>query len=136
MALFTAKLILAIAIVIVFETDLAESGIAAGSDTGTEFIVTSAMELLTLGCAFLALRLFKFQRVHSDLVLNKAQALRRWGVCRLSLLEGPMVVNTLLYYIYMNPTFGYMAIILALCLPFVVPTMGRCIAETTEEEEP
>ena len=45
-----------------------------------------------------------------------------------------MVVNTLLYYIYMNTTFGYMAIIMALCLPFVFPTKGRCLAEIEENE--
>ena len=54
---------------------------------------------------------------------------------RLLILEAPMVVNTLLYYIYMNATYGYLAIILLLCLPFVFPTENRCIAETTEEEE-
>ena len=37
------------------------------------------------------------------------------------------------FYIYMNPTFGYLAIILLLCLPFVFPSQSRCIAETTEE---
>jgi hypothetical protein len=34
----------------------------------------------------------------------------------------------------MNTTFGYLAIILLLCLPFVFPTLNRCIAETTAEE--
>ena len=41
----------------------------------------------------------------------------------------PMVANTLLYYIYMNVAFGYMAIILLLSLCFVLPTMARCEAE-------
>ena len=45
-----------------------------------------------------------------------------------------MMYNTYLYYMYMNPTFGYLAIILLLTLPFVMPTESRCIAETTEEE--
>ena len=56
-----------------------------------------------------------------------------WGMLRLLVLEVPMVVNTYLYYMFMNPTFGYLAIILLLCLPFVMPTVGRCIDETTEE---
>ena len=33
----------------------------------------------------------------------------------------------------MNTTFGYMAIIQFLCLPFVFPSAGHCLAETTEE---
>ena len=51
---------------------------------------------------------------------------------RLLLLFLPLLADTLLYYIYMNPTFGYLGIILALCLPFVYPSEGRCISETEQ----
>ena len=54
------------------------------------------------------------------------------GMTRLIILEAPMVINTLLYYIYMNTTFGYLGIILLLCLPFVFPSLSRCEDETTE----
>ena len=57
----------------------------------------------------------------------------KWGMLRLLILEVPMVIDTLLYYIYMNTTFGYLAIILLLCLPFVFPSLNRCLAETSEE---
>ena len=57
----------------------------------------------------------------------------KWGMLRLLILEAPMVIDTLLYYIYMNTTFGYLAIILLLCLPFVFPSLNRCLAETSEE---
>jgi hypothetical protein len=33
----------------------------------------------------------------------------------------------------MNTTFGYLGIMLLLCLPFVFPSVGRCLAETSEE---
>ena len=92
------------------------------------------MEVATLACVFLALRLFKFKQIHQALVTEKAPALLKFGIIRLMLLELPMLSNTLFYYMYMNTTFGYLAIILLLCLPFVVPTMNRCIAETTEDE--
>ena len=52
---------------------------------------------------------------------------------RLALIELPMLSNTIFYYMYMKPTFAYLAIILLLCLPFVWPSMGRCLAETEEE---
>lgn len=65
---------------------------------------------------------------------KKEPAMLKWGMLRLLILEAPMVSNTYLYYIYMNTTFGYLAIILLLCLPFVFPTLNRCIAETTAEE--
>ena len=130
---FVGIVVLVLAIVILFETDVWLSGNLAG-DVQTEFIFTTVMELLTLGCAFLGLRLFKFEKVKNDLVSRKASALKKWGTIRLYLLGAPLLFDTLLYYTYMKPTFGYLAIILVLCLPFVWPSMSRCMAETTEEE--
>ena len=92
--------------------------------------MTFLMELMTLGCAFLALRLFKFEKIHQELISAKAVALRNWGVIRLVMLLFPLWADTLLYYIYMNTTFGYLGIILVLCLPFVYPSLSRCEAET------
>ena len=92
------------------------------------------MELLTLAAVPLALKMFRFRCIHNDLVKRKAPALRRWGVIRLSLLSVLLVANTLLYYIYMNTAFGYMALIVLVCLPFVYPSMDRCLTETEEEE--
>ncbi len=133
MAFFITTIVVAVALVVLFETDIIASGLMAG-DNQTEFVFTMIMELVTLGFAFLSLRLFKFKFVHADLVSRKEVAMLKWGVTRLMLIQGPLWFNTLLYYLYMSPTFGYLAIILALCLPFVYPSMNRCIAETTEEE--
>jgi hypothetical protein len=58
----------------------------------------------------------------------------KWGTIRLLILQVPMLADTLLYYMYMNTTFGYLAIMLLLCLPFVFPSLNRCLAETSEEE--
>jgi len=127
--IFSVFLLLSVVIVILFETDTLLPGTLA-ADKQSEFILATILELLTLGAIFMGLRLFKFKTVHEDLTTRKAPALMRWGSVRLLLLELPMLCNTLLYYIYMNTTFGYMAIILALCLPFVYPSEGRCKAET------
>ena len=51
---------------------------------------------------------------------------------RLLILLVPMLVNTLLYYAYGKTTFGYMAIILCLTLPFVYPGKERCESEVEE----
>jgi hypothetical protein len=99
------------------------------TDKQSEFLLTFLMELMTLGCAFLALRLFKFEKIHQELISDKAVALRKWGVIRLVMLLFPLWADTLLYYIYMNTTFGYLGIILVLCLPFVYPSLSRCEAE-------
>ena len=123
---------IALALVLLYELDVMESGVMADSKQ-TEFMAMSTMELVSLGAAFLGLRLFKFRKIHQELVSRKELAMLKWGFLRLLILEVPMVVNTDLYYMYMNATFGYLAIILLLCLPFVFPTLQRCLAETTEE---
>ena len=124
---------IALAIVALYELDVLESGVLADSKQ-TEFVALTVMELTSLAAAFIGLRLFKFRMIHNELVTDEEPAMLKWGLLRLLILEVPMVVNTYLYYIYMNTTFGYLAIILLLCLPFVMPTESRCLAETTEEE--
>ena len=131
---FITSIVLPLAMVVLFETGIIATGIMAG-DTQSEFLLTSTMELVTLAFAFLSLRLFKFGRIHADLVNRQEKALLKWGYLRLLLIQAPLVINTLLYYLYMNPTFGYLAIILALCLPFVYPSMDRCLAEVSEEQK-
>ena len=134
MILFITSIVLPLAMVVLFETGIIATGIMAG-DTQSEFLLTSTMELVTLAFAFLSLRLFKFGRIHADIVNRQEKALLKWGYLRLLLIQAPLVINTLLYYLYMKPTFGYLAIILALCLPFVYPSMDRCLAEVSEEQK-
>ena len=124
-------LVLSLVLIVLYETDTLEAGLLA-DDKQSEFVLTFIMELLSLGAAFLGLRLFKFKLVHDELVALREPAMWKWGLIRLLILEVPMFANTLLYYIYMNTTFGYMGIMLLLCLPFVFPTLGRCEVETTE----
>ena len=131
-AFYTAQIVLALVIVVLFELDMLPTGIMA-DDKQTDFLLTATMEIVSLGAAFLGLRLFKFEVVSKSLVERKEKAMWKWGMTRLLILEAPMVINTLLYYIFMNTTFGYLAIILLLCLPFVYPSLNRCLAETTAE---
>ena len=76
--------------------------------------------------------MFKKKRIHDDLTTRKAPALRFWGLVRLCIIGLPLSLNVLFYYLFMNTTFGYMAIIMALCLPFAYPTLNRCLTETEE----
>ena len=134
MAVLVFALLFALGAVVLYETGIMESGLFQ-EHKNSEFILTALMELLTLGGVFMALRLFKFQKVHHDLVTNKEHALFRWGILRLALLLVPMVANTYLYYMFgEKPTFGYMAIIQLLCLPFVFPSMSRCQSEVETDE--
>lgn len=130
--LFWTFIVLSLITVVLFETNVLEFGYYASDNTQAEFLLTIMMEILTLAVIPVALKLFKFKKVHADLIARKAEALRKWGILRLLLLEVPMFVNTLLYYAYGKTTFGYMAIILLLTLPFVYPSNERCQSEVTE----
>ena len=131
-AFFVFAIVFALAAVVAYETGFMESGLFTERNT-SEFIFVSLMELLTLGGVFLALRLFKFDKVHDELVAKKEHALFKWGLLRLALILIPMVGNTYLYYMFMNTTFGYLAIIQLLSLPFVYPSMSRCKSEVEAE---
>ena len=130
--IYISLVAIALAIIILYETDILEAGVME-EQKQLEFILTAMMELISLGAAFMGLRLFKFKTVHNDLVNRQEPAMWKWGVIRLLILEVPMVIDTLLYYIFMNTTFGYLAVMLLLCLPFVFPSVNRCLAETSEE---
>lgn len=112
-------------------------GLLAKASQEERFVVTTMMILLTLALVPLALRLFKFRRVAEDLIARKEKALRKWGKIRMTILGLLLFVNSLLYYLYgFEPSFGYLALVVLLTMPFVFPTMGRCIAETEPESEP
>ncbi len=133
MGFFLGALLLTGLIVVLFETNTLEQGTAVGNSQ-VEFVLTVAMELLSLGQIWLALRLFKMKVVKQDLIRRKADALRKWGVLRLMLLDIPMVFNALFYELFLNTTFGYLAIILLICHPFVYPSLARCESEISADE--
>ena len=133
MRTFCAFVAAAAIVVVLFETGLLNEGALAGTGDSSEFVVLSAMELITICVIPVALRLFKFRAVTQRLVTP--QGLLHYGLLRLLMLCVPMVVNTVLYYLYMSVAFGYMGIILFLCMAFVVPTKGRCEAELRNDSE-
>ena len=69
-----------------------------------QFLLTTVMEIGTLLCAYLGVRLFK-----------KNQWLR------MALIGVPLVLNIVLYFIYRTTPFFYLGVILLLCIPFVWP---------------
>ena len=69
-----------------------------------QFWLTTAVELMTLLCAYLGVRLYK----------------KDWKL-RMALIVVPMVVNAILYLIYNTTIFFYLGVVLLLCIPFVWP---------------
>ncbi len=129
-ALYLTPTILAIAFAIMCETGLLECGWGIEANNNTQEVITlGIMEMITLCVIPVALRLMKFESV-----ARKAKASWRGYVriasARILMMALPMVADTLLYYYYMIPAFGYLAIILVLAMVFVYPSKSRCKNET------
>lgn len=115
---FWVMIIIPVIVAILYETDVLLAGdLAVAGNESAEFIATIVMELLTLAAIPLALRLFKMA---GDKICNEV-SLMRFSLIRLAILLGPLWGNALLYYLFMNATFGYMAIITLIAMAFVYP---------------
>ena len=115
---------MAVVIAALYELDILPSGILAGRPQD-EFLSTISMELITIVFIPVALRLFKTKDVEKRLEEGNIKAFRKWGLVRILMITVPLVLNTLLYYSFMNTTFGYMALILLICLPFIYPAVRK-----------
>ncbi len=130
MAIFCGFLAIAAILYIGGEFLMWDMAFLAEPSRQTQFLCSTMMILLTIGLLPLSLRLFRFRRVNDDLLDRKADALKKWGVLRLMMLGLLLVVNTILYYAFaFDSTYGYLAVVVMLCMPFVVPTMKRCLSE-------
>ena len=114
----------AVVIAALYELDILPSGMLAGRPQD-EFLSTISMELITIVFIPVALRLFKTKDVEKRLEEGNIKAFRKWGLLRILMITVPLVLNTLLYYNFMNTTFGYMALILLICLPFIYPASRK-----------
>lgn len=130
----TASVVAALLIVVLFETGLIVPGVWYGNGEAA-FIVAFVMEMITVCLIPLALYMFKIGKVRNLLTKDDGKAAGRlmaWGSLRMMMLCLPMVLNTLFYYMFgLAVSFGYMAIILFLCLFMVYPSMDRCLSETS-----
>lgn len=114
----------AVVIAAFYELDILPSGMLADRPQD-EFLSTISMELITIVFIPVALRLFKTKDVEKRLEEGNIKAFRKWGLVRILMITVPLVLNTLLYYSFMNTTFGYMALILLICLPFIYPASRK-----------
>ena len=121
---FYSIVVTAILLVLLFENNVFSTGLYADNKPA-DFLFTTIMEILTICCIPLALRLIKDKTMKKYDVPRRMQIYRRKAMLRLLLLGCPLLVNTFLYYLFMNVAFGYMAIILFLCLLFIIPTKER-----------
>ena len=127
--IFWIPIVLSAIIIVSGELDIIPNGILA-NDKQVEFVIMSMMEILTIIAIPVALKLFKFKAIANTLASDTLLHFERWGIVRLCLLNVPMVINLVCYYLFVGAGFGYLAIILFLSLFFVYPSLSRCYNET------
>lgn len=125
---------LALLLVFFYECELIPvTSMAANSQL--VFVLQVLMELVTILVIPVALKMFSIKPLRRKLTEGKGDSLLLWGTLRLNMLSVPMVFNVFFYYQTMSPAFGYLAIIIFLCLFFIFPSLDRCEAETSEPQE-
>lgn len=122
--LFIASVGIAVVVVALYELDILPTGVLADRPQD-EFLCTIAMELVTIVFIPIALRLFKTKDVDRRLDEGDIKTFKTWSIVRILMITVPLLMNTLLYYIFMNTAFGYMALILLICLPFIYPATRK-----------
>lgn len=135
--LFALYGIVAMVLVLLFETDTIPIGYCAGMGTQVEYTLLLIMEIVLLAGVPTALRWMKFSSVKRQ--ITSEQSIDRYlfhSSCRLCVLGIPLITNTLFYYLFMNVTFVYMALMFAVCFAFVLPTKSRYTQETHQPSKP
>lgn len=127
--IFWIPIVLSAIIIVSGELDIIPNGILA-NDKQVEFVIMSMMEILTIIAIPVALKLFKFKAIANKLASDTLLHFERWGIVRLCLLNVPMVINLVCYYLFVGAGFGYLAIILFLSLFFIYPSLSRSYNET------
>ncbi|MBR5653486.1 MAG: hypothetical protein IKX22_05340 [Prevotella sp.] len=124
------NILLALVLVILFETHVLPSGNLAG-EKNTEFVVLTVAELMALALIPFAVGMVRIKFFRTKMQQNYMP----WAVLRLGLLAFLMLANTVCYYLFANVAFGYLAIIAALCLLVVFPTRERCANEMEKKND-
>lgn len=126
------NLIIVLLWIVLNENDVLNIVGSAHENTNSDFLSASIMEVITICFIPVSLRLFKFGVIRQAIKDDKTPLLNTffaYSLVRLEMLLMPMLVNAVLYYVFMNVAFGYMAIILFLSTLFIFPTQERCEQE-------
>jgi len=134
LVLFWAQLAVPALVYVCGEFLQVDMAFLSDASPAVRYTVSTVMILASLALIPLALKLFRIARIHADLVGRGAAALSKWGCVRLLILGDLLCLNTIFYYLFgFEPAFGYLAVVTLLTLPFVYPTMNRCLTETEED---
>lgn len=126
---FWIPVVVCLIMIVLYETGLCLEGNWA-DDKVLNYYCALAMELVTICLIPLALWFFRWGPVKRTMNTHGDRGLLSFGLLRIVMLALPMMVNTWLYYQFINVAFGYMGIIGLLCMAFIYPSAARCEAES------
>ena len=116
---FWFPLVVAALTVVLYESGVLPVGVLAAD--GSEYSAVAIAELLTVVLLPAAAFLRSSKAALRDMVRRGPAAAARWWLLRLVMAAVPLMANTVLYYVYMRPSFGYMAMMSAVIMVFVYP---------------
>lgn len=134
---FILTWVLPLLCVVLGEAEVIENGQYQGN-AQMEYILQSIGILLTIGLIPFALRIFSLNLVKRIQELPLTEALKsyqRWGEVRLFLIAVPALLNVQFYYLTLNTTGLFCAVMALIASLFCVPSENRLKNELNLPEE-
>lgn len=134
---FIAVWALPVLLAFLYETDVLPKGLYAG-DSRTDYILQNIGILLTIGMIPFALRIFSLhlvKRVKELPLLQALKSYRLWSDIRLCLLFVPAFLNIQFYYLTLNTTGLFCALMALIATLFCVPSRNRILNELDLPED-
>ena len=126
-SIITGIILLSLVVEFVMIDETGGTGTAGGT---FEFILLSLSTLLTMGGLYGALRLFKIRKVEEQIRETPLAKYHPLSVIRMTLLEGPALLNIIGYMLFVNTSFVWLGLIAFMGFFFIYPSKERFIAET------
>ncbi|MDM8144565.1 hypothetical protein QUW02_01230 [Bacteroides eggerthii] len=131
---FCSWLIVALAVVVLFETETCMPGVWIGTEMSEAFFfLLTATQLLTLCAIPVALKLLNWKSIRQQVTVpdqKGAQAYLRWNIVRCAILGGCLVLNLMVYYCTLEKANALCALILLFSYSFCWPSDAKRKAET------
>ncbi|MBP3789291.1 MAG: hypothetical protein J6I52_06685 [Prevotella sp.] len=123
-----------LAMALVFEY-IVEDTVGMEADPTFEYVWQSIAVLISLGGLVLALRLFKIKAVEQQIKEKPLTHYMTMSKVRFALIEGITLFNLVGYFLFINPSFVWLALITGMGFFFIYPSKERLINETGYMEE-
>lgn len=137
MLIYWAMTAIPVIFAICMDANLIETGLLAGMDDGgvCEFYCQMLAVIVTLLSIPVALKLFKFKNVATALREQPEAKFQCYAILRMAMLELPLLINLVCYYLFANPSFFHLGILTIISFVFIYPSMNRCLFETGKQAE-